>query len=566
MRRAAVALAVLVASAAPVAVRAEPVTYSDVPIEMSDGAVLEADVFLPDATGTFPAILQMTPYNRDLLGDDYVEEGYVKVNVDVRGTGRSEGAMCIFCDREQQDVYDVVQWIAGREWSDGGVGMTGGSYEGITTLLGAAKQPPALKAIVPVVAYADPYRDIAYHNGMYTPFFMFQWLALQTALSSSGGLPAGTAGAERAYQTVAPIDVLKEPFDGALYQERAIYNKYDRITVPTLILDGWFDGFARGAIWNFQGIAAEHKRLIMNPFGHKGGPGRTCLGPGGCYARPNPWFPTTAYADAPPPPGAGDPSLAWFDHFLKGVDNGIEDEPPMLYYDLGAREWRSADVWPPDGAGLLELSLSGERSGTATSLNDGSLSPVPPEGDATRPDRYVYDPSQGAGDTFARWGELAATPQVPTDQRTAEARALTYTSAALADPLRLAGPIELRFFAQTDAPDTDFVVKVSDVAPDGSSTLFTQGFMRATHREYDRFRSRPAEPWISNLRPAAVRNEPMEIRIDIWHTAYELQPLHRLRIAIAPSDVPNHDPLPYASRNTIFHDAQYPATLTLTVT
>ena len=565
MRRTTSLLLVLLAVGAllaPAGAVAAPVTLTGVRIPTSDGTALVADVYLPDATGVFPAILQMTPYNRTLLDSRYRDQGYAKVNVDVRGTGQSEGAMCIFCDREQQDAAEVVDWIAAQPWSDGNVGMTGTSYEGITALLAAAKQPPALKAIVPISAYADPYRDIIYHNGMYTPFFMSQWLALQTGVSTTG-VPVGPRVADRAYQVFAPVDALKEPFDGAFYRERAIYDKYDRITVPTLLLDGWFDGFARGAIWNFQGIAATHKRLIMEPFGHKGRV-RTCLGPAGCTPI-YPWFPTGAYNDAPPAPGAPDPRLAWFDRFLKGIPNGIETAPPMTYYDLGAREWRTTTEWPPPGSRVETRYLSGERSGSAMSLNDGTIAGAPPAGGATYPDRYVYAPTNGASNTFARWGEVAYTPQVPVDQRGEETASLTYTTPPLGEPLRLAGATELSFWAQTDAPDTDFVVRLSDIAPDGSSREFTAGFMRASHREVDEMRSRPAEPWIANLRPTPVHNEPMLIRIDVWHTAYELQPGHRLRLAISSSDVPNHDPLPHPARNTIFHDDAFPATLQLTV-
>lgn len=555
---------VLGSLAMPLAASADPVTMTAVPIPMSDGKVLVADLYLPDSNGSFPVVVQMTPYNRSLLGSGYLDEGYAKLNVDVRGTGQSEGAMCIFCDREQQDVYEVVQWVAGNTWSDGNVGLIGGSYEAITALLGAAKQPPALKAIVPIMGYADPYRDIAYHNGMYTPFFMTQWLALQTGLSMSG-VPTSPAVAERAYQVVAPVDVFKEPWDGGLYFERAVYNKYDKITVPTLLLDGWFDGFARGAIWNFQGIAAQHKRLIIDPYGHKGGPGQACFGPAGCFPTPSPFFPTSAYNDAPPPPGAADPTLAWFDRFLKGIPNGIDDAAPMTYYDLGARTWRTTEIWPPADASLETLHLSGAPSGSAVSLNDGSLVATLPAGPASAPDHYAYAPTNGASNTFARWGELAATPQVPLDQRGEETTSLTYTTAKRATPLALAGPLELHFWAQTDAPDVDFVVRLADVAEDGSATEFTAGFMRASHREVNPMRSRPAEPWIANARPLPVRNEPTEFRIDIWHTAYELQPGHRLRLTISSSDVPNHDPLPYPARNTLYHDAAHPAMLVMTV-
>jgi hypothetical protein len=536
--------------------RAEPSTLHDVRIPMSDGVELVGDVRLP-GSGAWPVILVMSPYGREdqsspvlHLTTDYLANGYVHLNVDIRGTGKSDGALCIFCDREQQDVYEVVEWAAAQPWSDGNIGMEGGSYLGISQLLGAAKQPPHLKAIVPDVPYTDTYRDIVWHNGIWNQFFMTQWTVLQAGLGLQGAAESKRI-ADRFANALA-IHFKNQPFDGPTYWERSVYTKFDRITVPTLLRSGWFDGFSRATVRNFQGIASEHKRLIMAPKPHT---------PPGA-----PFDPLSPYVPVPPSPGSADPALAWFDHFLKGIDNGVEREPAVLYYDLGAFEWRTADAWPPSDTSLESLYLSGERSSSATSLNDGSLKAAAPVGADTYPDHYMYDPTVGLTETASKWSNVAAGPHVRLNQAADQAHELTYTTDALDAPLPLAGPMSLNFWGETDATDTDWIVKVTDVAPDGSSLLMTSGYMRASHREWDRLRSTAAEPWIHNLFAAPVwTNSPLEHRIDIWPTAYELQPGHRLRVQIASSDTPNHEPLAQPARNTIHHDDRYPATLTLTI-
>lgn len=252
-----------------------PTTISNVEIKMSDGTTLVGDVHLPHAKGQFPAILRMTPYGQASYTRAYVDQGYARVNVDVRGSGRSGGTLCAFCTREQKDAYEVVEWVAKQKWSNGKVGMDGGSYLGITALHAAAKQAPHLKAIVPSVAYSDAYRDIAWHNGMPADYFVLQWMLLQPTLGMTNPAPHPRT-LERLRNPFNPYDfVHSNEFDGSVWRERALYNKVHRIKIPTMLISGWFDGFARGNIWNFQRIPAKHLRLVMQPGTHKsraGGP------------------------------------------------------------------------------------------------------------------------------------------------------------------------------------------------------------------------------------------------------------------------------------------------------
>ncbi|MGH2806563.1 MAG: CocE/NonD family hydrolase [Actinomycetota bacterium] len=520
-------------------------------IRMSDGVRLSAQVQVPEEGKRFPVLINMTPYGPGTYYAHFLGDGYAHMNVDIRGTGGSEGALCIFCEREQRDVYEVVEWAARQKWSNGKVGMYGGSYQGITPLMGASEQPPHLKAIIPAVSLADAYGDIVWHNGIFNVNFVAQWFALQTALSMTGSSPSMDA-ADRVNQRIVAESRLL-PWDGPFYRERSVNTKYDDITVPVLHLGGWFDGFSRGTLDNFSGVASKHNRLIMAPCTHKG-----------CGA---PFDPGSEYLGTSEPPGPSGLALykAWFDHFLKGKDNGIEDGPPILFYDLGTKKWAADSAWPPKGARLETFHLSGAPSGSNSGVFDGSLVPRRPAGNDIE-DHYVYDPTVGVTELFAKWGTVAASPHYRADQRPDEMRALTYTTEAMKRPLALAGPMELNFWGATTASDTDWIVKVTDVAPDGSSKLITSGYVRASHRRWDEKRSRPGRPWLPNTSPAPVPSgKPLEYRVDVWDIAHTITKGHRLRITLSSSDFGNHEPLLEPALNYVFHTDAFPSRLLVTV-
>jgi uncharacterized protein len=540
---------VLLASLFPAGGGTAEAAESEISIEMSDGVALHGQLLTPEEGERFPVLLNMTPYGPATYFDTYRGEGYAHVNVDIRGTGGSGGKLCIFCDREQQDVYEVVEWIADQDWSDGNVGMYGGSYQGITPLMGASKQPPHLKAIVPAVVLADAYRDIVWHNGIFNANFVAQWTALQFGLGMTGTGPASDLTAKP--QQRLAVESRLTPWDGPFYKERSVYTKFDRITVPTLLLGGWFDGFSRGTIHDYQGIASKHKRLVMAPCTHKG-----------CGA---PFDPGSEYAADASAPGLEDPVLQWMDRFLKGKNNGVETGPRVMYYDLGAKKWQSSGDWPPTGSHLETYYLSGESSGSAISQNDGSLVTEVPTTDEIE-DRYVYDPLVGSSETFSKWGTVAASPHLRLDNRADDAQSLTYTTPQMKKPLALAGPMELNFWGLTSASDTDWVVKVTDVAPDGSTKLISSGYVRASHRGWDEKRSRPGSPWLPNEDPSIVpAGKALEYRVDIWDIAHTVAKGHRLRVTVSSSDTPNHEPLAEPALNMVLHGRDFPSKLLVTV-
>jgi putative CocE/NonD family hydrolase len=534
--------------------QAAPVTMSDITIVASDGVNLVGDVHLPDARGRFPAIVDMEPYGRS-SATTYLGNGYAHVNTDVRGSGKSGGALCLLCDREQEDVYDVVEWVAHQPWSNGKVVLYGYSYSAITALLGAAKQPPHLTTVVVGHPPTDPYRDVLWHNGLYDQGFSSQWFLGQTAAQSLGAGPQAQI-LDRKDQLFA-VETRINELDGPLYQERSVLAKVDRIKVPVYVFTGWHDMYSRGDMRFIDAFKGPAQLWIdasthhgTGQFGEVGAPyggGPTSLDP--------------ALSSSPPPGQV----LRWLDHYVKGKPNGVERQPRVTYFDLGSRTWHTAPSWRAAGPRLTRLYLSGATSGSARSLDDGSLSARLPRGRDAYQDSYVYDPAAGASVPMGPEGPDGFAPYVHTDQRLDDLQALTYTTPAASRPLRLAGPAELRFWAITEASDMAWVARLSDVAPDGSEVPVTQGWLRASLRHVDPARSRAGSPYLTDDRVTPVTvGLTTEYRLDLWDIAYTVAPGHRLRLWFASSDTPTHEPLPEAGRNLVFHDAQHPSQLLLT--
>jgi predicted acyl esterase len=536
---------------AVVPAHAAPKDLTDITIVASDGVNLVGDVHLPSAVGRFAAIVDMEPYGRS-SATTYVQNGYAHVNTDVRGSGKSGGALCLLCEREQRDVYDVVEWVAKQPWSNGKVVLYGYSYSAITSLLGAAQQPPHLTTVIVGHPPTDPYRDVLWHNGLYDQGFSEQWFLGQTAAQSLG---AGVQPQilDRKDQLFA-FETRLNDLDGPLYRERSVLAKVSRIKVPVYVFTGWHDMYSRGDL-RFIDLFKGPAQLWIDASTHHG------TGQAGEVGAPYGSTLGTPSLSAEAPPGQ---VLRWLDHYVRGVPNGVDEQPRVTFYDLGTRKWSTAPSWRAAGGNLTRLFLSGAASGSAQSLHDGSLAGRVPTGRAAYQDSYVYDPTAGSSVPMGAEGPDGFAPYVHTDQRIDDAHGLTYTTAALGKPLRLAGPSELRFWALSESADMAWVARLSDVAPDGSEVPITQGWLRGSFRHVDPARSRPGSPYLTDDRkqPVAI-GLTTEYRIDIWDTAYTVLPGHRLRMWFSSSDSPTHEPVPAAGRNVIFHDAQHPTQLLL---
>lgn len=521
----------------------------NVPITMRDGVVLRANVYRPDHPGRFPVLLTQTPYGKDgpttaiTPEDTYlVQRGYVQILVDVRGTGSSEGTFGGLDDNEQRDGYELVEWAAGQSWSDGNVGLDGASYLGFNQLLTAALRPPHLRAIFPVVPLGDLYRDIAYTGGNYNSAFMPAWLAVQTAgnittppdptqpgnavdllwavLQHIGGL-AGT-----------PLDLLQAgvpgsdlAYDGPFWAQRSPLEYVDQIQVPTFIVGGLHDIFQRGEPLLFERLERNvTARLLIGPWAHADGT-------------------TGAGLPADGVPSLNQIQLRWFDHYLKGMNTGIAEIPQVTSYDWGTHHYETHSDWPDPRTSVQRLYLRG----------GGQLMPSQPSTPEPA-QQYHQQPLSGMCTMSTGNWVLGLGENLPCqgsanviDPALGEA---TYLTTPLRSPMPVFGPIMANIWIQTNASDVPVTVRVSDVAPDGTASELTDGWLSAGFRALDPSRSRylnqrliqPWHPFTETSYEPVLPNTPVELQIEVFPTSATIQPGHRLEITVAPSDFPHQIP------------------------
>ena len=515
-------------------------TYQSVSMEtlvpMDDGVRLAATVYLPSrdgktpAPGRFPVVLQMTPYGREgacgcTPGADFATRGIADATVDVRGTGGSEGTLKdnYFSPREQHDGYDLVEYFGTQPYSSGRVGMTGGSYLAIDQYLAAELQPPHLTVITPIEALSDLYREGYTHDGIPNFFFDAQYLGVQqpaslTGLNSDASLFSETIPAKIQQgpgSAGIAFDYLERPNDGPFYRDRSPLYRADRITVPTLIDDGWHDGFIFGANEMYRLLSRRsgvETRLYIDPCTHKG------CGP--------PFDPETN------PANLEDSEAVVFEFLRKYLVPGASEpqRPRVRFYVQGSNQWMDATQWPPPSSRPQDLYLA--PSGLA------GASPTPPSTQS-----YFTNPAAGLSLSFDQYGTVAASPYIPLDQRAAEEDGLAWRTPPLSQPATLTGDSVFHLVAASSANDTDWFAKLSDVAPDGSETIMTAGFLRASHRALDPTRTTPDRPWHTNTDPTPI--EPgrfYDYDLAVWPTAYQLGPGHRLQLRLTSYDFPTHLP------------------------
>lgn len=583
----------------------EPAAYgvgetSNVPVTMADGTVLRADVYFPTVSGTstpaagpFPVLLVQTPYGKSLSGgaqaaertgglsvgmSSYlVERGYIDVVADVRGTGDSQGSWGLFDPVQQQDGATLVRWAAALPHSDGRVGTYGPSYLGIDQLLTANALGPGspLKAMFPIVAGNDLYRDTAFNGGLPVDEFNLPYMAM------TGGLHSIDAPLENPQDPVGSLRVIAdhergllslqarlilagltggdEAYDGAYWQARAPQSWLAHIAalgIPTFLIGGWFDLFQRGAPLNYSGLqnAAVGRPVDAPMLATQAVSGRYQLLMG-------PWYHLTA--------GDGVDvqrlELQWFDRWLKGIDTGIDDtRTPLHLYQLGSGRWVDLSRYPLDGLSPTTLFLGPRAGGGAPSSNDGSLTPTAPTG--TGSDRAIWtglnnpcgrqSDQWSAGAFTAALNGLHLSPnRCDADDRGIQSGpgALTYTTAPLAADTVVGGPIDVTVFATSTRPEVELEATIEDVAPDGTSAPLTSGVLLGSFRAVDRARSwyapdgRPLLPYHPYTRSSA---EPVptgqltRFDIEVFPTFARLAAGHRLRLTLDTSDAPHVVPTP----------------------
>ena len=539
----------------------------DVPIPMRDGTRLATDLYFPDAPGRYPVLLERTPYGKhqsvmvSIQAPQFLaRKGFVVAVQDTRGRHASEGVWYPFLEEawgEKQDGYDTVEWLAQQSWSTGKVGSFGGSFAGFNQYLLTGNPSHHLAAMFPRQAPSSLRREWVYRGGAFELGFMFMWCArqsLETLRNRTVQLDRESSQNQMSLLSARPL--LEAPFfldpfqwmkDYLRYQENENYWKqwdiaahYGSFRIPTYHLASWYDIFLGGSLKNFAGMRAQaaseeirrSHRLVIGPWLH--GP-RTDGNPEGRVAG------EIDFGDAARWDYKGE-MARWFEFWLHGRDNGILREPAVRYFVMGLNQWKFAEEWPPPGIVYRNLFLCSERSGTSASLNDGTLDWAPPAGSG-EPAKFVHDPDRPAptvgGNTLyslkrQKPGESAAWVDANAeagsqDQRKIEPVCLTFTSAPLERPTEITGPVIARLFISSTAADTDFVVRLCAVHPDGRSMLICDGIQRARYRESD-FESRLLEP-----------GKIYELTVDLWATSILMPAGHRLRVVINSSSFPRFD-------------------------
>ncbi len=511
-------------------------------VEMSDGVRLATDVYLPLGSGPWPVVLYRTTYNKNTdgnrPGDEFRLRGYALVVQDCRGLFASEGIFRMFLDDgwgEKKDGYETVLWIRAQPWSNGQIATYGGSARGITQYMLAGSDPPGLVCQYVKEAGSDLYSQGLFHDGAFRKNLIENWTMLR--------------GPE-VYDLVMDMVTHSPFYNDELYAYVNFETRYHLVNWPMVHRAGWYDLWLRGAINSFVNIqhhggpgARGRQKLIIEAYGHANTEGG--------FVWPN----------ARKPPAPYDDIADWIDHWVKDIDMGMMEDPPVCYYVLGdvddpnapGNEWRYADDWPVPATGVAYYFHAG-----------GLLSTSPPTVQESH-QSYTFDPNDpvptiGGANNFGTKG--------PYDQRPVESRpdVLLFTTPPLSQYVEVCGKVIVRLWASSSAVDTDFTAKLCDVYPDGRSMIVCDGIVRARHR--------------NTMRSAEflVPGEVYEFEIDLWETCIAFNAGHRIRVAISSSNYDRYDVNPntgepwnqhthmQTAMNTIYHDAARLSHILLPVT
>jgi len=538
-------------------------------VPMRDGVRLSTDLYFPEnVEAKLPVVLWRSiydktgAYGREPGMRELVQQGYVAAIQDTRGRGASEGEFTPSAG-DRNDGYDTVAWLTSQPWSNKKVGSAGCSSLGESQLLLASARHPHHVAAIPQAAASG-----FFIRGR--PWASFDGGVFELA-QTAGWFSVDGRGLD--FRVLPIIDVLKEAGrppthyekfassnpEGPYFQNLEWLRPGDRLNVPALFFDSWYDYGAAETLELFNMLrresvsvtARENQFVIIAPGTHCG------------------------YREATEQTIVGERDLGdaridvlelqirWFDHWLKGIDNRVTDRPRIQYYLMGANRWRNADTWPVRGTRFTKLYLGSK--GTANSLHgDGTLSFDPPSRSAS--DTFEYDPAS----PIPSLGGHACCTGTDTeagayDQTQIEMRddVLVYTSAPLEEGIEVTGPLKLTLYISSSAPDTDFTAKLVDVYPDGRAFNIQEGALRMRYREgFDK-----------NLRMQA--GEVYEAHIDLHATSNYFGRGHRIRLDISSSNFPrwdrnlntggnNYDEREFVTaQNTVHHSPEDPSFILL---
>ena len=517
--------------------------WTEMVMSTRDGVKLAANVFLPAGAGPFPVVLSRTPYLKDALGDlsgytakKYVDAGYAFVMQDVRGKGHSEGFYEAFIP-DMEDGYDTVEWAAKQPWSNGKVGMVGASALGITSNLAAMGAPPHLVAAFVIVAPYDQLLN-AYPGGVLKDEDTLGWLKGQGESQTQLDLVSGSAT------------------NSAFWNEHAMTTQRKFIRIPMYNQGAWYDIFNDGNVENFRWLqnfgskgARGNQKLYMGPAGHGGlGADKSDIE----YNQPGATIPPTE-------------EMRWWEYWLKGVDNGIMKEPPVTLFMMASgrkghpsvfsRVFKSPN-WPPaNHPTAYYLTADMHLSTKAPTAADSKVS-------------YKFDP---ANPVRTYGGANLLQTAGPLDQRPIGQREdyLRFETKVLDRNVAIAGHVDMKLWAATDGLDTDFMVKLVDVYPDGYEQIILDNPIRT------RYRNGRDPDDVALMTPG----KPEELHVDLWNTAFTFEKGHKIQVTVTSSNStkfeinPNTgEPFgvhtttpPRVATNTVYFDRLHPSAMMLPV-
>ena len=508
----------------------------DVKVQMRDGAILYADVFRPKEAGKFPAIINISAYQKDKVwvppsdleekANPYmswetvnplwwVPRGYACVRVDTRGSGKSPGLSDPGGWQETLDFYDSIEWTARRAWCSGNIGTSGISYHAGTQWKVAGLQPPSLKAIMPWEGNADTYRDAVFHGGIFQLYYLATWYATQMAHHLLGDPQEYNPDAfhnERLYQ------YMRHSLDTGWWDNRSAHG--DKIKVPLYSVGNWsgHNLHLRGNVEGYVRAASRHKKLRIH-----------------CGTHYHAFYTEEGRMD----------QLRWFDYWLKGIDTGIMDEPPvklLIRTGGGAMKdykFRFENEWPLARTQWTKFYLKTEKkepSSAAMGVEGSLLKQAPKKQTALT---YSATGTTHAGVASASSTMLSAA--------TLHRTGVSFETGPMPKDTEVTGPVKLVLWVSSTTKDMDTFATIRNIGPDGKDVWevgqqgqavpVAKGWLRASHRKLDPKRSLPYRPYHAhNERWWLKPNEPVECEIEIWPTGMVFRKGHRIRLDIQPRD------------------------------
>lgn len=512
---------------------------------MRDDTILRADIYRPSVLGTYPVLLCRTPYDKSNaryvnMASSLARRGYIAVIQDIRGRWKSDGSWSWHLSFEgaaveQHDGYDSCEWASHLKGSDGQVGTFGNSYPSWLIWQMAAARPPSLKA---VFTSGFPVNTLDCTRGVFETGVRLRWhhrMAVSTrkkigdraypqteieALHHWDHLTRGK------YIWQIPLEDLPDElfgpdtellhgyWRGINTEYWALHRLHEKVEVPTCTLTGWWDRLS-SAVDHFTGMRMrgparfrDQHRLIIGPWTHD-------------IEATQPPLPrdygTKALLDLP------DLIQRWYDHHLKGIDNGLDEEPPVKFFVLNDNSWHFETNWPPPNVVATNFYLGSEGRAN-TPVGDGYLTRnLPTE---TKADHFDYDPRNPVLSLVGPSGQAMACDQSPLLERQ---DILVYQTKILSEDLVFAGPVSCVLFIESDAPDTDFFAKLIEVGPDNLAINIAQGMLRSKYRSHY-----GQEEMLS-------AGEVVELRFELMIVGIKFSAGSRIRLDVTSSDFPTFD-------------------------